>query len=236
MRPDKRANNELRKIEILPSYLRNPQGSCLVSFGNTKVICSAFIEEKVPAFLTNSKKGWITAEYSLLPASTVSRTPRESSKGKIGGRTHEIQRLIGRSLRAIVDLTKIGENTIWLDCVVIEADGGTRTAAITGSYVALYEAIKKQYNNVEKIIKGQIAAVSVGISKGEVILDLNYAEDSNAEVDMNIIMTDAEQFIEIQGTAEQNTFSQDELQKMLELAKKGIKQLFSHQQKVLEKI
>lgn len=228
MRPDGRKNDELRPIKIEKNFIKNADGSVLIEFGNTRVICTASIENKVPPFLKDQKKGWITAEYGMLPRSTPVRMLRESTAGRIGGRTHEIQRLIGRSLRAIVDLEKLGERTIWIDCDVIEADGGTRTASITGGYIALKEAIKRAITVgmlTENPIKDSVAAVSVGIVSGEPRLDLCYAEDSQAEVDMNIVMTGTGKFIEIQGTAEIVPFSKDNLFQLLSLAEKGIREI-----------
>ncbi len=229
MRPDGRKNDELRPIKIVRNYIKNAEGSALIEFGNTRVICTASIENKVPPFLKDQKKGWITAEYGMLPRSTPVRMLRESTAGRVGGRTHEIQRLIGRSLRAIVDLEKIGERTIWIDCDVIEADGGTRTAAITGGFLALQEAIKKAMNTgmfTLNPLKDCVAAVSVGIIGGEPRLDLCYAEDSQAEVDMNVVMTGEGKFIEIQGTAEILPFSKENLFQLLSLAEKGIREIF----------
>lgn len=229
MRPDGRKNDELRAIKIQKEFIKNADGSVLIEFGNTRVICTASIENKVPPFLKDQKKGWITAEYGMIPRSTPVRMLRESTAGRVGGRTHEIQRLIGRSLRAVVDLEKLGERTIWIDCDVIEADGGTRTASITGGYLALKEAIKKAINAgmiTENPIKDTIAAISVGIVGGEPRLDLCYAEDSQAEVDMNVVMTGSGKFIEIQGTAEIVPFSKESLQHLLNLAEKGIREIF----------
>lgn len=229
MRPDGRKNDELRTIKIQKEFIKNADGSVLIEFGNTRVICTASIENKVPPFLKDQKKGWITAEYGMIPRSTPVRMLRESTAGRVGGRTHEIQRLIGRSLRAVVDLEKLGERTIWIDCDVIEADGGTRTASITGGYLALREAIKKAINAgmiTENPIKDTIAAISVGIISGEPRLDLCYAEDSQAEVDMNVVMTGSGKFIEIQGTAEIVPFSKESLQHLLNLAEKGIREIF----------
>jgi ribonuclease PH len=214
------------------------EGSVLVEFGNTKVLCTATVENRVPNWLRGAGQGWVTAEYGMLPRSTGSRTGREASRGKQGGRTLEIQRLIGRSLRAAVDLEALGENGITLDCDVIQADGGTRTASITGAYVALVDAVQYMLN--EKIIRknplhGKVASISVGIFKGTPVLDLDYAEDSNAETDMNIVMNDAQAFIEIQGTAEGHAFRMDELNAMLELGKKGINELFNAQEEALSR-
>lgn len=228
MRPDGRKNDELRPIKIEKNFIKNADGSVLIKLGNTRVICTASIENKVPPFLKDQKRGWITAEYGMLPRSTPVRMLRESTAGRVGGRTHEIQRLIGRALRAVVDLEKLGERTIWIDCDVIEADGGTRTASITGGYVALVEALKQAMNAgmiSENPIKNSIAAISVGIVLGEPRLDLCYAEDSQAEVDMNVIMTGSGKFIEIQGTAEIFPFSKENLLQLLSLAEKGIREI-----------
>ncbi len=237
MRPDKRAPNELRPIKITKNYLKHAEGSVLVEFGDTKVICTASVISGVPRFLKDSGKGWLTAEYGMLPRSTHTRNDREASKGKQGGRTLEIQRLIGRALRSITNLELIGENTITIDCDVIQADGGTRTAAITGSYLALKDATKileKKLKLNTPIIKQTIAAISVGIHNGQTILDLNYHEDCNAETDMNVVMTEDGNFVEIQGTAEKNNFTQEQLLAMLELAKAGISELFAKQYKSQE--
>lgn len=228
MRPDGRKNDELRPIKIIKDFIKNADGSVLFEIGNTRVVCTASIENKVPPFLKDQKKGWITAEYGMLPRSTPTRMIRESTAGRVGGRTHEIQRLIGRSLRAVVDLEKIGERTIWIDCDVIEADGGTRTASITGGYIALCEAIKKAINAgmiEEDPIKDSIAAVSVGIVTGEPKLDLCYQEDCQAEVDMNVVMTGSGKFVELQGTAEIIPFSKENLLQLLSLAEKGIREI-----------
>ncbi|GAQ94831.1 ribonuclease PH [Thermodesulfovibrio aggregans] len=228
MRPDGRKNDELRSLKIEKNFIKNADGSVLIELGNTRVICTASIDNKVPPFLKDQKKGWITAEYGMLPRSTPVRMLRESTAGRVGGRTHEIQRLIGRSLRAVVDLEKLGERTIWIDCDVIEADGGTRTASITGGYLALRDAIKKAMNAgmiTENPIKDSIAAISVGIVAGEPRLDLCYQEDSQAEVDMNIVMTGGGKFVEIQGTAELTPFSKENLLHLISLAEKGIREI-----------
>ena len=237
MRPDGRKPKQIRKVKITRNYVKQAEGSVLIEIGDTRVICTASVEDKVPSFLKDSKQGWVTAEYSMLPRSTNVRTGRESSRGKVGGRTHEIQRLIGRALRSVVDLTALNGMTIWIDCDVIQADGGTRTASITGSFVALYDAMNflKAHSKIEKIpINNFLAAVSVGILENEVILDLNYEEDFKAEVDMNIVMTADEKFVEIQGTAEENPYTRTELEVMLKLAKKGIKELITKQKKCLD--
>ena len=237
MRPSNRQADEMRAIRITRNYTKHAEGSVLIEFGDTKVICTASVEEKVPGFLRGKGQGWVTAEYGMLPRSTGSRMRREASGGKQGGRTMEIQRLIGRALRAGIDLKVLGENTISLDCDVIQADGGTRTASITGAWVALNDAI--QYLLEKKIIgknplHHQIASVSVGIFNGTPVLDLDYAEDSNAETDMNVVMNSDNGFIEVQGTAEGHPYSKDELNSMLALAEKGITELFASQKAAIE--
>lgn len=238
MRSDGRKNDELRKIKITRDYLKFAEGSCLIEMGNTKVVCSASVEDGVPPFLRGKGAGWVTAEYGMLPRSCKSRIPRESSKGKAGGRTHEIQRLIGRSLRSVVDMTALGERTIWLDADVIQGDGGTRCASITGSFIALCDALAglKKANTIGNIpIRDFVAAVSVGCIDNEVLLDLDYSEDSSADVDMNIIMTGSGRFVEIQGTAEKEPFDDKIMNKMISAAKAGIKELISHQKKSVGK-
>ena len=232
MREDGRRNDEIRNVKITKDYLKHPNGSVLIEMGDTKVICSAMIENKVPHFLRGCGEGWITAEYSMLPSSTQSRKIRESSKGKIEGRTQEIQRLIGRALRSVVDLKKLGEKTIWIDCDVIQADGGTRTASITGAYVALADALSKIYKD-ESPLNGYLAAVSVGVVEDEVMLDLCYTEDFKAKVDMNIVMTDSGEFVELQGTGEQAPFTLDELNELVRLGEIGTKQLIEIQKQAL---
>lgn len=236
MRSNERSNDQLRNVELLPNYIMHPEGAVLVSFGNTKVICTATIENKVPPFMRGQGKGWIAAEYSMLPRATHTRNIRESARGKVGGRTMEIQRLIGRALRAAIDLDKIGERTILIDCDVIQADGGTRTASITGAMVALKLALQKLVTEgtlKEMPLKHYIAAVSVGIIDGKAVLDLDYKEDSAAEVDMNVVMTDEGQFVEVQGTGEESTFTYDQLQQMLVLAKTGIEALIALQKEII---
>ena len=236
MRPSGRAPDDLRPISITRQYTKHAEGSVLIEFGDTKVICTATVEEKVPGFLRGQGQGWVTAEYGMLPRSTGSRMGREAARGKQGGRTMEIQRLIGRSLRAAVDLEALGENTITIDCDVIQADGGTRTASITGAFVALVDAIRyMQDNDIIQTdpILGHIASVSVGIYNETPIMDLDYAEDSNCETDMNIVMNDQGGYIEIQGTAEGTSFSPAELQAMLDLGKQAIEQLIEHQREAL---
>ncbi|NQT95048.1 MAG: ribonuclease PH [Candidatus Omnitrophica bacterium] len=235
MRSDGRASDVLRKVNIKKNFMKYAEGSCLIEFGNTKVICTASLEEGVPPFLKGTGTGWITAEYGMLPRSCESRTPREAAKGKVGGRTHEIQRLIGRSLRAVVDMRPLGERTIRIDCDVIQGDGGTRTASITGSFIALIECLgkmKKEKIITQMPIKDYVAAISVGIVKGEALLDLTYEEDSKADVDMNVIMTSSGKFVEIQGTAEEDPFSKDQMKKLIDLAEKGIKDLIKIQKEV----
>ncbi|MBM7606919.1 ribonuclease PH [Lysinibacillus composti] len=236
-RHDGRAVNELRPVQIETNYLMHPEGSVLIQVGNTKVICNATIEDKVPGFLRGQGKGWITAEYSMLPRATADRTPRESTRGKVNGRTMEIQRLIGRALRAIVNLEALGEKTIWIDCDVIQADGGTRTASITGAFVALTLALAKKHGEkpfAKFPIIDYLAATSIGIVKDfGPVLDLCYVEDVAAAVDMNLVMTGAGRFVEIQGTGEEATFSREELNSLLCLGEKGINELISIQKEVL---
>ena len=236
MRSDGRQPKQLRLIKIAPNYLKTADGSVLIEMGDTKVICTAKLEDRVPPFLRNSGKGWITAEYGMLPGSSQARVGRESSRGKVGGRTHEIQRLIGRSLRAITDLTNLGERTVWIDCDVIQADGGTRTASITGAYVSLCEAIRSWQKRgiiAQEPIKDSVAAVSIGIVDGKILLDLCYEEDSKADVDMNFVMTGSGKFVEIQGTAESALFTKKQMDKMSEIAQQGIKELLKAQKQAL---
>lgn len=235
-RSDKRAPDQLRPVNIVTDFIHTAEGSVLIEVGNTRVICTASVEETVPAFMRNSGKGWISAEYSMLPRSTLTRTPREVNKGRPSGRTHEIQRLIGRSLRAVADLDRLGERTIWIDCDVIQADGGTRTASITGAFVALGLALEKmvEAGTLTSVpLKDFIAAVSVGIVDGEVLLDLPYEEDSRADVDMNFVMTAGYKLVELQATAEHQVFDEAQLGRMLTLAKQGVQQLIAKQQAVL---
>lgn len=232
-RIDERAANELRPVHMEADYLIHPEGSVLITVGQTKVICTATIEDKVPPFLRGQGKGWITAEYSMLPRATNSRNRREASAGKISGRTMEIQRLIGRALRAVVDLEKLGERTLWIDCDVIQADGGTRTASITGAFVAMAMAIGKLELPAFPVTDF-LAATSVGVdSELGAILDLNYVEDSSAEVDMNLVMTGAGHFVELQGTGEESTFTRAQLNELLDLGESGIRQLIEKQREVL---
>lgn len=235
MRRDGRKNDELRPVRITRSYLKHPEGSVLMEMGDTVVICTASLEDKVPLFLKGEGKGWVTAEYAMLPRSTGVRTARES-RGKINARSLEIQRLIGRALRSVVDLAALGERTIWLDCDVIQADGGTRTAAITGSYIALVEALVFLHSRgkLDKLpLRDYLAAVSVGLVDGEPVLDLSFAEDSAAAVDMNVVMTGAGELVEIQGTAESGTFNRDQLDHLLDLAALGVEMLVRRQQEAL---
>ncbi len=237
MRPSRRAPDQLREIRITRNYTKHAEGSVLVEFGDTKVICTASVEERVPGFLRGKGQGWVSAEYGMLPRATGNRQRREASLGQQGGRTLEIQRLIARSLRAVVDLKKLGERTITIDCDVIQADGGTRTASITGGYVALADAIDHLLES--KLLKkdprlAQVASVSVGIVNGSAVLDLDYDEDSNAQTDMNVVMNDQGAFIEVQGTAEGHAFRREELNAMLDLAQLGIAQLIVHQREALK--
>lgn len=236
MRPNNRSANQVRPVKITRHYTRYAEGSVLIEFGETKVLCNATVEETVPRFLKGQQQGWITAEYGMLPRATHSRTQREAAKGKQGGRTMEIQRLIARSLRAVVDLKALGERTITIDCDVIQADGGTRTASITGACVALHDAINKLIADgvlKENPMKGLVAAISVGIVEGEAVCDLEYVEDSNAETDMNVVMVEDGRLVEVQGTAEGEPFSHAELLTLLDLAKQGIDQLISAQRHAL---
>jgi ribonuclease PH len=237
MRPDGRLPDELRSIEIATGYLKTAEGSALITVGNTQVLCAASIEASVPPFLRNTGKGWVTAEYSMLPRATSTRTPREVSKGRQSGRTHEIQRLIGRSLRAVIDLTALGERSVILDCDVIQADGGTRVASITGAYVALALALRQmqKFKTVAKSpLTGSVAAISVGILNGEPILDLCYEEDSRADVDANVVMMGDGRFVEYQATAEHRAFDDEQMNRMTELARKGIAELTSIQMTAIE--
>jgi len=237
MRPSGRQPDQMRPVSFTRRYTRHAEGSVLVEFGHTIVLCNASVEDRVPPFLRGSRRGWVTAEYGMLPRATHTRSGREAVRGKQGGRTQEIQRLIGRSLRAVTDLAALGEMTITLDCDVLQADGGTRTAAITGAYVALVDAlrsIRKSGRIKCDPIYGQVAAVSVGICKGEPVLDLDYAEDSEAETDMNVVMNEAGAFIEVQGTAEGHAFRREELDQMLGLATRGTSELVALQLAALE--
>jgi ribonuclease PH len=236
MRLDGRKPAQLRPMKITPGYIKTADGSVLIEMGATKVICTAKLEDRVPPFLRNSGKGWITSEYGMLPGSSETRISRESSRGRVGGRTHEIQRLIGRSLRTIAELRSLGEKTIWVDCDVIQADGGTRTASITGAYVALAEASHKWLRKgilAANPIKDSVAAISIGIVDGKILLDLCYEEDSKADVDMNFVMTGSGKFIEVQGTAESSPFTKKQMERMADIAQQGIKELLREQKKVI---
>jgi ribonuclease PH len=236
MRSDGRKPSQLRPLKITPSYIKTADGSVLIEMGDTRVICTAKLEERVPPFLRNSGKGWITAEYGMLPGSSQQRIGRESSRGKVGGRTHEIQRLIGRSLRSVADLKSLGERSVWIDCDVIQADGGTRTASITGAYIALMEAVhvwRERGILSADPLKDAVAAVSIGIVDGKILLDLCYEEDSKADVDMNFVMTGSGKFIEVQGTAESAPFTKKQMERMAEIAHQGIKELLQAQKKVI---
>ena len=235
-RIDGRAADELRPVKMTRNYIKHAEGSVLIEVGDTKVICTATVEEKVPPWMKGSGKGWVTAEYGMLPRSAQTRIPRESAKGRITGRTHEIQRLVGRSLRSVVDLVKLGERTVWLDCDVIQADGGTRTASITGAFVALVDALAglQQQGKLEALpVSDYLAAVSVGKVNETVLLDLAYDEDSRAQVDMNVVMTKGGKFVEVQGTAEESPFSRKEFDELLGYAEKGIARLVAVQQEAL---
>lgn len=236
MRSDQRSQDQMRPVRITTDYLATAEGSALIEIGNTRVLCAASIEETVPPFLRNCGKGWVTAEYSMLPRATVTRTPREVSKGRASGRTHEIQRLIGRSLRAVVDMAALGERSVIIDCDVIQADGGTRTASITGAFVAMSIALRQlaKFKASKRIpIRDHVAATSVGIVNGVPMLDLCYEEDSQAEVDMNIVMTGGGKFVELQATSEKLAFDDAQLASMLELGRKGVEQLVAIQKQVL---
>ncbi len=237
MRSDGRRPGELRPIRIVRDYLKHPEGSVLVEFGNTKVICTVSVQDSVPPFLKGKGQGWITAEYSMLPRATQTRNIRESVQGRIGGRTHEIQRMIGRAMRTALDLTKVGERTFWIDCDVIQADGGTRTASITGAFVALVDAVIKLYSDgvlTSTPIKDFVAAVSVGIVNNQILLDLNFEEDSSAEVDMNVVATGSGRISEIQALGEEHSFTREDFDKMLSLGLEGIKQLIELQKAFFE--
>ena len=237
MRIDGRAADELRPLKITPDFIKYPEGSVLLEMGDTRVICTASIEDKVPPFLKDSGQGWVTAEYSMLPRATSTRNARESARGKMGGRTHEIQRLIGRSMRTVVNLAALGERTVWIDCDVIQADGGTRTAAVTGSFIALALALRrlKEEEGIRVPLLGNlVAAVSVGIVEGELLLDLNFSEDACAQTDMNVVMTDGGRLIEVQGTGEKHPFSCEQLLQLVRLARGGIERLIAAQREVLD--
>src|SRR6266853_1536280 len=235
-RSNNRTPEQMRPVNIVPGFISTAEGSVLIEVGNTRVICTASVEEAVPAFQRGSGRGWVSAEYGMLPRSTLTRSPRESSRGRVGGRTHEIQRLIGRSLRAVTNLQRLGERTIWIDCDVIQADGGTRTASITGAFVALGLALEKlvEAGTLTAVpFRDYVAAVSVGIVDGEILLDLSYEEDSRADVDMNFVMTAGYKFVEVQATAEHQVFEEQQLGKMIALARQGVQSLISKQQAIL---
>ncbi len=235
-RSDNRAPDQMRPVNIVPDFISTAEGSALIEVGNTRVICTASVEESVPAWLRNSGKGWITGEYGMLPRSTLTRTPRDISRGRLSGRSSEIQRLLGRSLRAVTDVTRLGERTIWLDCDVIQADGGTRTASVTGAFVALGLAMQKlvEAGTLSAApLRDFVAATSIGIVDGEIMLDLSYEEDSRAEVDMNFVMTGGRKLVEVQATAEQRPFDDGQLQRMIELARRGVESLIAKQRAVL---
>lgn len=238
-RTDNRTPEQMRPVNIVPDFISTAEGSALIEVGNTRVICTASVEESVPSWMRNSGKGWVTGEYGMLPRSTLTRTPRESARGRIGGRTHEIQRLIGRSLRAVVDLPRLGDRTIFVDCDVIQADGGTRTASITGAFVAMGLAMQKlvEAGTLSAApLRDYIAAISVGIVDREILLDLNYEEDSRAEVDMNFVMTGSKKMVEVQATAEQRPFDDEQLQRMIAFARRGVESLIAKQQAVLNNL
>jgi len=237
VRSDGRRPDELRPVTIEPGFLKYAEGSALISVGNTRVLCAATLEDRVPQWMKGRGLGWVTAEYAMLPRATQDRTQRESSKGRVGGRTHEIQRIIGRALRAVTDMAKLGERTVWLDCDVLQADGGTRTAAVTGAFVALALALRTAFdpeNRTRWPLLGMVAATSVGIVNGHPLLDLAYDEDSQAHVDMNVFMTDAGRFVELQGTAEAAPFDRRDLDTLLGLAEGGIRRLFELQRAAIE--
>ncbi len=237
VRPDSRNSDDLREIDIEPEYVIYPEGSVLISTGRTKVLCNASVEESQPSHLYDTGQGWVTAEYSMLPRSAPHRQVREVVHGQRGGRTHEIQRIIGRALRGVVDLDGLGQRTIWIDCDVIQADGGTRTASITGGFIAMAMAIEhlNQGDRIrENVVQQYLGAVSVGVVDGDILLDLNFEEDNRADVDMNVAMTESGDFVEIQGSGEETTYSRDELNKMLDYAEKGISELIGIQKSILE--
>src|SRR6266478_7137520 len=238
-RSDNRLSDQMRPVNIIPNFINTAEGSVLIEVGNTRVICTASVEETVPSFMRNSGKGWISSEYSMLPRATLTRTTREVNKGRPSGRTHEIQRLIGRSLRAVVDLERLGERTIWIDCDVIQADGGTRTASITGAFVALGLALQRLVDAgtlTSAPVRDFVAAISVGIVDGEILLDLSYEEDSRADVDMNFVMTAGHKFVEVQATAEHQVFDDKQLENMIALARHGLRSLLAKQQSVLKSL
>ncbi len=236
MRLDGRKERDLRPLKITRNYLKDVEGAVLIEMGDTKVICTATVEERVPPFLRDKKQGWVTAEYAMLPRSSKDRISRESSRGKVGGRTQEIQRLIGRSLRSVIDMNALGERTLWIDCDVIQADGGTRTASITGAFIAVVDALRdlQTKGGLKKLpVKDYLAAISVGKVGGELLLDLAYSEDSKAEVDMNVVMTGQGKYVEVQGTAEGDPFDREELDGLMALAAGGIRELIDQQKALL---
>ncbi|HZY98319.1 MAG TPA: ribonuclease PH [Candidatus Baltobacteraceae bacterium] len=236
IRSDARQPGELRPVSIEPGFLKYAEGSALITVGNTRVLCAATLEDRVPQWMKGRGVGWVTAEYAMLPRATQERTQREATKGRVGGRTHEIQRIIGRALRAVTDMARLGERTLWIDCDVLQADGGTRTAAVTGAYVALALALRNFFDPVDHArwpLTGMVAATSVGIVNGRALLDLAYDEDSQAHVDMNVFMTDAGRFVELQGTAEATPFDRAQLDELLALAEAGIRRLFEAQSAAL---
>jgi len=236
-RSDNRAPEQMRPVKLVPDFISMAEGSALIEIGNTRVICTASVEEAVPVWMRNSGKGWVTGEYGMIPRSTLTRTPREAARGRIGGRTHEIQRLIGRSLRAVVDLTQLGERTLWIDCDVIQADGGTRTASITGAFVAMALAMRRlvEAGTLKSVpIRDSEAAISVGMVDGTIMLDLNYEEDARAEVDANFVLTGANRLVEVQCTAERHPFDEEQLRQMISLARTGVANLTAQQQAVLK--
>ncbi len=235
-RSDNRAPDQMRPVNLIPGFISTAEGSVLIEVGNTRVICTASVEEVVPSFMRGSGKGWITSEYAMLPRATLTRTPREVSKGRQSGRTHEIQRLIGRSLRAVTDLQRLGERTIWIDCDVIQADGGTRTASITGAFVAMGLAMEKlvEAGTLTSVpLRDYVAAISIGIVDSEILLDLCYEEDSRADVDMNVVMTAGNKFVEVQATAEHQVFDEQQLNRMTALARQGVQSLIAKQQAII---
>jgi ribonuclease PH len=238
-RSDNRTPDQMRPVQVTPDYISTAEGSALIEVGNTRVICTASVEESVPQFMRNSGRGWVTSEYGMLPRATLTRSPRDATRGRPSGRSQEIQRLIGRSMRAITDLNRLGERTIWIDCDVIQADGGTRTASITGAFVALGLAMQKlvEAGTLTAVpIRDFVAATSVGIVDGEILLDLAYEEDSRAEVDLNFVMTGSGKIVEIQATAEQHPFDDEQLRKMMDLARRGIEMLVNKQRSVVGKL
>jgi ribonuclease PH len=238
-RSDNRTPDQMRPVNIVPDFISTAEGSALIEVGNTRVICTASVEEAVPSWMRNSKRGWVTGEYGMIPRATLTRTPREAARGRIGGRTYEIQRLIGRSLRAVTDLTRLGERTIWVDCDVIQADGGTRCASVTGAFVALALAMQKlvEAGTLTSVpLRDYVAAVSAGIVDGELMLDLTYEEDSRAEVDANFVLTGSKKLVEVQATAEQRVFDDAQFARIMGLARRGVESLIAKQQAVLSNL